>query len=282
MDRPVSRLKIAVGQFDVKLFDKETNILKMKDMTVRAKEEMRVSMIVFPECATTGYCLSTAEELHSIAEPFTGESVKVMSGIADETGIDILFGMLESDGDKYYNTVVLCEPSKRISRYRKTHLPFLGVDRFLNAGESLEPLDSRFGLLGVMVAYDLRFPEVAREMTLKDARVLLQPTNLPHGAEAHANVLTKARACENHTFLVSCNRVGEERGFCFIGRSQIVDYNGVVICEMGENEGIMCAEIDLTKAEEKQVVVIPDEYESNALMDRRPELYGSITKPKEA
>ena len=280
MNHPLNRLKIAVGQYDVKLFEKEANLQKIRDMASRAKTEMCASLVVFPECATTGYCLCTMEELKGQAEPCDGRTVQCVCNMAKEFQIGILFGILEADGETYYNSAVLCEPDGRVSCYRKTHLPFLGVDRLVSPGNMLEPLETRYGPLGVMVAYDLRFPEVSREMTLKGARVLIQPTNLPRGAEAHANVLTKARACENHIYLISCNRVGEERGFCFIGRSQIVDYNGVVICEMGENEGMMCAEIDLHRAEEKQVVVIPGEYESNALMDRRPDLYSSLTKPR--
>lgn len=109
--------------------------------------------------------------------------------------------------------------------------------------------------------------------------MILNPANLPEGAEAHAAFFNRARACENRVYLINANRVGHERGFTFIGRSQIIDPSGVVLAEAGSaGEELLMADISPAKADEKHVVVIPGVYEFDITQDRRPALYGPMSR----
>jgi predicted amidohydrolase len=119
-------------------------------------------------------------------------------------------------------------------------------------------------------------------LTLLGADLIVLPTNWPTGAASTAKYLMPARALENHIYYAGVNRVGEERGFRFIGQSRIVDCNGELLACAGDGEEIVYAEIDPARARDKQVVKIPGKYEINRVGHRRPEMYGPLCRPSTA
>jgi predicted amidohydrolase len=187
--------------------------------------------------------------------------------------------MLEREGDVLRNTAVVVGPDGLLGRYRKTHLPYLGVDRFVTPGDELEVVDTPAGRIGVEICYDLRFPELTRALALDGAEILVLPTNWPVEARANADVLTRARAYENRVFLLVANRVGRERTAEFCGWSQICDVRGDRLVEAGGGEEtLLVAEIDVAEAREKDIVPSPGTYEMSLFGHRRPELYGSLVE----
>ena len=137
--------------------------------------------------------------------------------------------------------------------------------------------DTQHGKLGVNICFDCSFPESGRVLKLKGAQLLTIPTNWPAGSDAWAHTC-KVRATENHMAVVAADSVGEERGFRFIGHSQIIDYEGRVLAEAGETEEtIIRAEVDLAAADRNRVVRVPGQYEFDRMAARRPEMYGAIT-----
>ncbi len=190
--------------------------------------------------------------------------------------------MLERDGDLLYNSAVLVGPDGLVGSYRKTHLPFLGVDRFTAPGDELPVYDTPLGRIGLEICYDLRFPEATRTLALKGAEIVAHPTNFPLAARVQTELITVARAAENRIFLLTANRVGKERRGEFCGWSQIVDPYGRRLAEAGETEeALLLAEIDVEQARDKDYV-IPGEYELYLFGDRRPELYGALVEEREA
>jgi predicted amidohydrolase len=122
---------------------------------------------------------------------------------------------------------VLLGPDGLIGRYRKTHLPYVGVDRFTVAGD--EPYvvhETAIGRIGLEICYDLRFSEVTRILALRGAEIVAHPTNFPRAARSNCEFLTRARAAENRVFLLTANRIGDERNGGFCGWSQIVGPTG--------------------------------------------------------
>src|SRR5205823_13561185 len=130
--------------------------------------------------------------------------------------------------------------------------------------------------VGMNICYDGSFPEAARVLTLLGADLVLLPTNWPTGALSTVQYLVQARALENHVYYLAVNRVGEERGFRFIGQSRLIDYRGEVLAGAADGEAIVCADIEPEKARDKRVVVVPGKYEVNRVGDRRPEMYGPL------
>jgi predicted amidohydrolase len=222
------------------------------------------------------------EEAMPFAEEIPGPTTAALEAACRRLGAHVVCGLLERDGDVLYNAAVLVGPDGLIGSYRKTHLPFLGVDRFTTPGEELHVFDTPLGRIGLEICYDLRFPEVTRTLALRGADIVAHPTNFPMAAKVQTEVITLARAAENRIYLLTANRVGKERWGEFCGWSQIVDPFGKRLAEADETEEtLLVAEIDLEKARDKDYV-IPGEYELYLFGDRRPELYGAVVEETQA
>lgn len=271
------QLNIAAAQFDPHIFDIPYNMQRVEALIAQADPDC--DLIVFPEAALTGYCFADADETRRGAVEQAGPEIARLQEIAAARQLSIVIGAVERRGAQLRNTVFFLEPDGSVFSYHKSHLPFLGVDRFVEAGERPAAVfDTRFGKIGLIVCYELRFPEAARIAALQGARLILQPTNLPEGGESHPDFLTRARACENRVHFISCNRCGSERGFTFIGRSQIVDYNGTVLAETGCEEGLITAQLDLLPCENKDIISAPGERELYLLRHRRWDLYAPLAQ----
>ena len=270
-------MRVAVAQMEPKLAEKERNL----DACLARLEEAAAAgaeLIVLPEMAIPGYMFDSAEEALPYAEEIPGPTTEAFERECRRLGIHAVCGLLERDGDTLYNSAILVSPDGLIGSYRKTHLPFLGVDRFVTPGDELKVYDTALGRIGVIICYDLRFPEVTRTLALQGADIVCLPTNFPMAARIQTELITTARAAENRIYLLAANRVGKERWGEFCGWSQIVDPYGKRLAEAGETEEVLLiAEIDVEKARDKDYVV-PGEYELYLFGHRRPELYGALVE----
>lgn len=265
-------MRIAAVQMDVTLGDPGSNLGKIAGH-LRDLKQAGVDLAVFPEAALTGYCVDNAEQAKSIAIDSDGPWLTSLRAECDRLNMMAVAGYAESSGHHLYNTAALFEAGCEPRYYRKTHLPELGLDKFVDSGDQLPVWETRFGRIGILICFDLRFPEASRTLAMEGADLLILPTNWPEGAETSAEFISVARAAENKVFVVTCNRVGTENGFLFIGRSKIVHPSGKVLEAAGSGETILIADIDLAEARRKRTVVIPGKYETETFAARRPELY---------
>lgn len=273
-------VRAAVVQMDVAIGDNPGNLMRVLEKLDEAARN-GARLVVFPECALSGYCFASLAEARPYAEHSCGESAEAFSQCCSALGVTGVLGFLdgESGGDACWNSALLALPDHTRSVYSKTHLPTLGVDRFVTPGDCLRVYSTPVGSVGLLICYDIRFPEAARCLGLLGADILALPTNWPEGAESAPDFLTRARAWENRLYVLAANRVGVERGRRFIGRSQIVASTGEILCEAGpEEETILYADLDLSFARQKRIVIEPGEWELDITGDRRPELYGILTK----
>ena len=274
-------MKVAVAQIEPKLAEKERNLEACLAKLDAAAAE-GAELLVLPECALPGYMFDSAEEALPFAEEIPGPSTETLERESRRLGMHVVCGLLERDGDALRNSAVLVGPDGLVGTYRKTHLPFLGVDRFVVPGDELNVYDTPLGRIGVEICYDLRFPEVTRTLALKGADIVAHPTNFPMAAKLQTELITVARAAENRIYLLTANRVGKERWGEFCGWSQIVDPFGKRLAEAGETEeALLVADVELEKARDKDYV-IPGEYELYLFGHRRPELYGAIVEETQA
>jgi predicted amidohydrolase len=271
--------KIAAVQMDCRFADTRTNLDVMR-RKLRAAAAEGARLIGFPECALTGYCFESKDEARPHAEPVPGPSTETLAADCRELGVWAVVGMIECDRDQLFNACALVGPSGLEATYRKIHLPFLGVDRFVTPGDRPFAVHDLGGLrIGINICYDGGFPESARVLMLLGADLVVLPTNWPTGARGSAKYLSQARALENWIYFMAVNRVGEERGFQFIGQSRIADVNGDLLAAAGDGEEIVYADVDPARARAKHIVNIPGKYELHRTRDRRPEMYGPITAP---
>jgi 5-aminopentanamidase len=272
---------VAAAQIEPKFAEPERNLeaclARLEEAAAAGAE-----LLVLPECAIPGYMFESAEEALPFAEEVPGPSSEVLERESRRLGMHVVCGLLERDGDTLRNAAVLVGPDGLIGTYRKTHLPFLGVDRFVFPGDELTVYDTPLGRIGVEICYDLRFPEVTRTLALRGADIVAHPTNFPIAAKLQTELITVARAAENRIYLLTANRVGKERSGEFCGWSQIVDPYGTRLAEAGATEeALLVADVDVEKARDKDYV-IPGEYELYLFGHRRPELYGAIVEETQA
>lgn len=272
--------KIAVVQVDVVFADKQANLTKVLDRT-RAAAQNGAKIIIFPECVLTGYCFNSLEEAMPLAEPVPGPSTAAISRLALELDCTVIAGLIERDGTNIFNSAAMTGPDRTLKSFRKIHLPFLGLDRFTMPGDRPFAVHSTpHGKVGINICFDASFPESARVLKLDGAQLLAIPTNWPIGSDSCQHV-TNVRALENHMVVAAADRVGEERGFRFAGRSQIADVTGKLLAEANEtDETILYAQVDLAAADQNRVVRVPGAYEIDRIAGRRPEMYGAITRPR--
>lgn len=278
-------MKVACYQMDVVFGDPSANAARVVERIADAGSR-GVRLAVFPEAVLTGYCVEACDAARSVALPVregashgvseAPESVRAIRDACVRHGVHAVFGFAGSDEAGLYNGAILAEPSGRMRLFRKVHLPELGLDKFVVPGNDLPVFDTELGRIGILVCFDLRVPEAARVLALRGADVIVLPTNWPEGADFAADFMAPVRAAENKVFLATCNRVGEEGGFRFIGKSGIYGVAGQTLAKAGAGEEAIVAELDVTLARDKRNVVIPGRYESAVFGSRRPDLYGPI------
>ena len=256
-----NRFDAASIQFEIKLGDVDANLsYVLSEIKKLSKED--VKLILLPEMWSTGYAW---RKLGKLAER-TPEILQELKR-ASEKGTVIIGSMPEKDGEKLYNTAYVTDSGKVTGKYRKIHLfSPMKEEFFLRAGN--EPLlcNTSVGKIGVLICYDVRFPELARRLTLEGAEILVVPAEWPHPRLDHWRTILKARAIENQLFVIAANRCGKQGMVRFCGNSMIVNPWGEVIAEAGEREETITAGIDLG-------LVAKYRQDMPALKDRRPEVY---------
>jgi predicted amidohydrolase len=275
--------KIAGVQIDVRLGDKAHNLGVIR-AGLRQAASHGARLVIFPECALTGYCFESRAEALPLGESIPGPATTTIADDCRELGIWAVVGMLEHDAATggLYNAAALIGPSTTVG-YRKVHLPFLGVDRFTTPGDRPFAVHDVDGLrVGMTICYDGSFPESSRVLSVLGADLVVLPTNWPTGALSTVKYAVQVRAFENRIYYAAVNRIGEERGFRFIGQSRLVDVDGELLVTAGDRDEMIIAEIDPAKAREKRLVKIPGKYELDRLADRRPERYGPLCEPRKS
>lgn len=272
--------RVAACQIEPQLGEVDRNLERVERMVAQAAAAGAV-LTVLPEAAVTGYAFASRDEALPVARRATAVAADRVVELARRHAISIICGSLEAEGDQIYNVALIADPAGARFQYRKTHLPYLGVDRFATPGYD-PPFVVRLGEIrvGVLICYDLRFPEAARICALDGADIVALPTNWPVGVEFHPDLFAPARANENHVYVLAADRVGEERGTRFMGRSLLVDYDGRVVAQAGPvEEELLVAEIDVEAARSTHVRRRPGEHEWDTILDRRPGLYGRLLEP---
>ena len=269
--------KIAGVQMDCQLGNVAANLDLIRHRLTEASRN-RAQLAIFPECALTGYAFESADEARPFAQSIPGPATDALAAACRALGIWAVVGLLEIAGNQMFNSAVLVGPEGLKARYRKIHLPFLGVDRFTAPGDQPFAVQDIDGLrVGMSICYDGSFPETTRILMLQGADLVVLPTNWPAGAESTVRHLVHCRALENHVYYAAVNRIGNERGTRYIGQSRLVDLNGDLLAEAGpDTECILYAQIDPERARDKQIVRIPGKYMLHRVNDRRPEMYGRV------
>jgi len=272
-------LNIAVVQMKPELAKMEANVGKMADFIARIATEQPVDIIVFPELSVTGY--EGGQRFAQMAQRVPGAASNILGQHASEFGVYVLVGMAtkEKVESVIYNSAVLIGPDGApAGEYRKLHLP--AEERLVfRPGYRMAPVETEFGVIGILLGWDLVFPEVARNLVLDGAEVLLLPAAWEARQAAIWRTLLVARAYENEVFLAAANRIGQEPSYTFGGESAILGPRGEMLGtiappeegEAGPTEGYVVARLDLDEIRRRRE-------ESQIISARQPAAYRAIVR----
>jgi predicted amidohydrolase len=231
-------------------------------------------IVVLPELASSGYVFADRSELVSLAEPRDGPSVTEWANLATAFGVTIVAGFPEAAGDAVYNSAAVVDPTGLRGVYRKAHLWDTENAVFDRADDLPLLVDTEHGRIGVMICYDVEFPEWVRAVALEGADLLCAPVNWPllprpEGERPTEMVRVLAGAGMNRMPIAVCDRAGVERGQHWIGGSVITDADGypLAIAEFGK-PGNITADVDLAESRIKKFNEHNDVHG-----DRRTDLY---------
>jgi predicted amidohydrolase len=231
-------------------------------------------IVVLPELASSGYMFADRAELASLAEPRDGPTITEWAGLAAAFGVTIVAGFPEVAAEKIYNSAAVVDPTGLRGVYRKAHLWDSENVVFDRADDLPLLVDTEHGRIGVMVCYDVEFPEWVRAAALAGADLLCAPVNWPllprpDGERPTEMVRVLAGAGMNRLPIAVCDRAGVERGQDWIGGSMITDADGypMALAEFG-TPGRITADVDLAQSRVKKFNEHNDVHG-----DRRTELY---------
>jgi predicted amidohydrolase len=272
------KIKIALAQMGCKRQDKAQNLTKIEVTVIKAKKQA-ADLIIFPELSLTGYVVR--DQIYELAETIPGPSTKVIENIAQKTKAHIIFGMPELSKKTeatIYNTAVLVGPEGFIGKYRKMYLPTHSVfeeKRYFRPGYQAAVFDTELGKIGLIICYDIFFPEVSRLTRLKGAQLIVCISASPAVRRAFFETLTVARAIENTAFLAYVNLVGIEDGLQFWGGSRLVGPNGKILVQAKyDEEDLVICDVDYSD-------IRPVETFVPTLRDLRPELFDKLKSQAE-
>jgi predicted amidohydrolase len=246
-------ITVAVVQMYPQLGKVEDNLIAMGKYIDQICTGQKTDLIVFPELATTGYELGL--RFTDVAERVPGHTVNLLAQRAADYSTHIVFGMVtkEKVESTLYNAAIVIGPDgEMLGEYRKLHLP--GEERLaFRPGYRLPVFETTFGQLGVLLGWDLAFPEAARSLALDGADLLCVSANWGHSPAQEREIFVEewrtfihARALENAFYVLASNRIGEEYSYRFFGDSFVVGPRGEVYASIGEElEGYAVATVDL-------------------------------------
>ena len=281
-----SPVKAAAIQFDprVGLENKDKNLQRTMQLINEAADG-GATLIVLPELANTGYGFATREEAYAHAEPVPdGPTVQAWLAAARDRGVYLAAGLAEcdSDGVRLFDTAVLLGPDGFIGKYRKTHLWHREKLYFTPGDLGFPVFDTRIGRIGLLVCFDIWFPEVARLLSAQGADVICSVNNwvwtppplFDEAGRCMAAYLTMSASHVNNVAFIAANRVGEERGDKFLGCSLITGTNGWPLGGIApaEEETIVYGDLDIVAARSAPIW----NNLNDLARDRRTDLYDAL------
>lgn len=272
-------ITIALGQTSSRVGDKKYNIGNMKRKIRQAKKK-NADLIAFPELVLTGYVVR--DRAYELAELIpSGPSVRQIEEIARQEDMHIIFGMIERSAKAkavLYNTAVLIGPRGYVGKYQKMYLPTHSVfeeKRYFRPGYHMPVFETEMGTLGIIICYDLYFPEITRLLSLKGAKLVVCISASPSVRRGFFETLTAARAIENTIFLAFVNLSGIEDGLQFWGGSRILGPGGNLIARAKyDQEDLIATRINCSELTRAQTWV-------PVLRDLRPEIFEQLRREAE-
>ncbi|MFE9370896.1 carbon-nitrogen hydrolase family protein [Streptomyces sp. NPDC006711] len=261
-------LRTALLQSSGSLSDVAANLKALDEAAGRAAGT-GAGLIVCPELFLTGYAIG--DDIAKLAEPADGPSARAIADIAVRHGLAVVYGYPEREGDAVYNAAQLIGPDgTRLANYRKTHLfGCFEQEAFTPGDQAVVQADLNGLRVGMMICYDVEFPENVRAHALAGTDLLLVPTAQMHPFQFVAESVVPVRAFENQLYVAYVNRTGPEGEFEFVGLSCLAGPDGAARARAGRGTELVVGDVD-------PEFLAASRANNPYLRDRRPGLYASL------
>jgi 5-aminopentanamidase len=264
-------MKLALWQTQGRTGDVAASLDTLASSASRARAA-GAQLLLCPECWLAGY--NVGEQVHRLAQAADGEAAQRIAAIARSHGLAIAYGYAERAGDgTIFNSAQVIGPAgEPLAHYRKTHLFGAQERASYHPGAGFVPPFEFAGLrIGLLICYDIEYPESVRALMLLGADLVLVPTALTPEYLQVPQVIVPARSLENQVFIAYCNRTGVENGMPFLGHSCITGPDGRLLAAAADGEALLVAHVDAAACH------------ANAMLfpyraDRRPELYELVSQ----
>ena len=260
-------MRIALLQSRGVLGDVDANL---REMATRARQAATrgAEILVCPELYVTGY--NVGKELRSLAQRADGPAFEQAAKIATDNSIALLYGYPERHGESLFNAARLINArGEPVANYRKAHLYGAWETAQFQPGSLLQVVELDGLRLGILICYDVEFPESSRVLAVQGAQVILVPTALDAAWPQFPGRLIPTRALENQLFVVYANRCGTEAGKSYCGRSCVAAPDGSLLATAGDDEELVVADLELDAFAGSRAL-------TPYMTDRRPALYGDL------
>jgi (R)-amidase len=236
----MTNLRIAMAQIGVEEGGREENLHRVRGIIARYGPSH--DLVMFPETCLSGF--ADVEQVRANAEPLDGSTVTGLQALVSGLRTSVVLGLAERDNSALYNSSVLIDPDGVVLTYRKTHL--WNSDRgIFQAGSALRVAPWRGLMVGLLICFDIEFPEPARALaTLGADLILVVNGNMEPFGPTHVRAVC-ARAQENQVFVAMVNRVGQGREHRFVGESIVVGPTGEPLAVLDDHEAVVTVNIDM-------------------------------------
>lgn len=278
-------VRLAVAQYAPLVGDLAHNRSAAVAWARRAGAE-HVDLLVLPELASSGYAFESEDEAARTAERAeNGAIVTALTEVCAASGMHCVVGLNESDGGVRHNSAVLIGPGGALATYRKLHL-FNDEQSWFEAGTELPVVELPFGRVGMVICFDLWFPEAMRSLALAGAEIIAVPTNwvasfrrqvYDAAGYCQGDIVAMASAAQNGVVVACADRVGTERDIRFLGCSVIVGADGWPVAGPAghDDEALLVAEVDLDSVARARRRTP----RNHLIEDRRPDSYNAVVVP---
>lgn len=260
-------IKAAAIQMDISHCKKKENIRKALMLSENAISE-GADLIVLPEVFSTGFCY---EDLNNAGESEPCPTIEQLSDFSERNSCVMIGSIIQKhgqkEGNRFTNMGFCLEKGDLAGTYTKTH-PFGREKGYFTPGSHIEPirLKSYDLTIGLEICYEMRFPEIARKLSIAGSDILVTIAEFPNPREYQWRSLATARSVENQIYHIACNRTGSDPDSTFFGATMILDPLGNVLADAKDKECFVIHEIDPEMMEDTRKAIPVFE-------DRRPELY---------
>lgn len=248
----MNEIKVLGIQFEPIIGDKNANFKKVEGF-LEKHATLKPDIIVLPELFNTG--ILPKDSFAENAEDLNGLTISKLSKWSKRFKCYIVGGSFaeKASNGKFLNTTVCLNPrGEIISKYSKTHMfSYFGhyESDLFKPGEELAIAQTPWGKIGFSICYDLRFPEVYRNLSLNGVTMIFTPSAWPYPRLDHWLTLNKSRAIENQCFIIAVNQIGNTvNGIVNLGNSMIIDPWGTIIANAGEKEGVIYSSLSLSES----------------------------------